>query len=191
MIPRENILLRLDDYLSLEHPELLLEWKEIHMPPFVEEMRKYHFITLEEALGRYSVLNFSHNSIAHMDMSFQDALRTFGVDDERIPSDDGEKGTFSTGFPDVSKYSYFMNMSPMHFANNYYYRFLEGVFGLSHSTFKSAIVEPGYGLRLDRNGQISSIAARIIDGKIPLLVDTVDIGKCNGDRAYIVNGFDV
>ena len=99
--------------------------------------------------------------------------------------------TFSTGFKGISKYSYVTDENPELSSANYYYLFLQGLFDITYGTFRSTIVEPGYGLRLDRDGQIGKLIQRALDEKIPLFVDTVDIGEGEEDRAYVINGLEV
>ncbi len=202
MIPKEAVLSRLDAYLSREHPELY-GWAH-QMPFIVRDIRTYPFLTLAEALELPSPVYLEHNGFARLGMPFEDLVAYFGAHPNpieipiRIEIHELLRGehkcwhrrTLDTKF-EGSEYSFFEDTDYRISIDNLHLRFLEGLFGLSYATFRSAIVEPGGGLRLDRNGQMGGFADKLLVEGVPLFLDFVRTGESEEDKAYVVNGFEI
>lgn len=202
MIPQEAVLWRIDAYLSREHPELT-EWAGHPSQFIVDDLKKYPFFTLAEALEFSGPVYFSHNGHAHLGMPFEELVAYFGVHANpieipiRIRVNDLLDGrhecyhrrTIGAGF-DGSEGSFFEDTDYRVSVKNVYHRFLEGLFELPYAAFRSAIVGIN-GLRLDRNGQMGEFADKLLAEGIPLFLDTIKTGEGEDKKAYVINGFEI
>lgn len=77
-------------------------------------------------------------------------------------------------------------------------KFICGISNLGIGSIKSVIVEPGYGLRIDTNGQIGNLIEKILTDNIPTFIDGVNIRPNDKSRSnqiennvFLYHGFEI
>jgi len=198
---QENVLRRIKSYdynsMGLDE-ETLARLRKLYIDP------KYHgefarfergvFYTLNEALSRFKELNLSNNGTIEIAMPFDEVVSILGLhsNPKEIKPDSGfgNLRAISTMYPQNSM-SHISDSSEGILEGRAGLKFNESFFGLALGTFKTRIIEPNYGLRVDMGGQLKHLLEKILDDNIAMFIHTADLGWDSEPKFYIINGFDV
>lgn len=193
MISQKNISDLIQSFESKPHPEFRKDWLNIQKAVNFKSFKKTPFYNLREIMRMPKTINLSHNGNINLALPFSEVVYDLNLckNPKEIPIkyEDGYKfREFKINFPEAS-HSHVRDYNPEIF-ENLVLRFFESFFNLKKETFRSCIIECGYGLRVDRNGQLGNFLERAVKEQIPLFINHVDLLPYdNSTAAYVINGF--
>ncbi len=204
MLDKTELLERIKKYRGPQIPRRKLDQQSFEF--FAGQLMKYDlpvlrsrgFYSLQEILALDSEVFLSHNGHIRIGMHFEDTVHLFEFEPGavRMIEEGDRKYPYRSLNPGLSKYSYFFDDNPEKLYKGeslyMYCEMIEELFGLSKGTFQCYLVEAGYGLRVDRGGQIGASLQKILNRKIPVFIDRVDLPKSGkGKEVCIVSGFEI